>query len=323
MASSVGWRVMMNTLRTCWETASFAWSSRCGRLAVLGILNLFICHFKLWFSETFLPKSYMYPSYPRVMQNTGTRRPVCIITGATTGLGKAAVFALCREGFYVVLVGRSEDLLSQTMVELKQKDLDAHVKAFQVDLLSFESMLKFKSSLQQWLLDSDMHPSIQLLINNAGILATSQRFTSEGYDETSYVVQSWQVFSIQVNKETLIASSLPTAYPCGHVYESSKLFLVLFSYELHRQLRSVESSTQLSVVVTDPGAAETKIMREFSWHVKSVVFTVLKCCGFLQSPEDGAICIIDAALAPPVSLACIVHLLSIVESPLVIVVVVV
>ncbi|KAF9604664.1 hypothetical protein IFM89_008995 [Coptis chinensis] len=33
---------------------------------------------------------------------------------ATTGLGKAAMFALCCEGFYVVLVGRSEDLLSQT-----------------------------------------------------------------------------------------------------------------------------------------------------------------------------------------------------------------
>ncbi|KAF9592822.1 hypothetical protein IFM89_017441 [Coptis chinensis] len=37
-----------------------------------GVRNtqLLICHFKLWFSQTFLPKSYMYPSYPRVMQNT-------------------------------------------------------------------------------------------------------------------------------------------------------------------------------------------------------------------------------------------------------------
>lgn len=60
---------------------------------------------------------------------------------------------------------------------------DAHLKDFQVDLASVESIIKFKTSLQQWLLDSDLHCSVQVLMNNAGILATSPKVTAEGYDQ--------------------------------------------------------------------------------------------------------------------------------------------
>ena len=69
------------------------------------------------------------------------------------------------------------------MGEIKSLNKDADLKAFQVDMSSFQSMFNFKVSLQQWLLDSNMHPSVQLLINNAGILATSYRLTAEGYDQ--------------------------------------------------------------------------------------------------------------------------------------------
>lgn len=73
--------------------------------------------------------------------------------------------------------------LLQTMSEIKRQNEKALLKAFQVDLLSIQSILDFKNSLQLWLQDSKMHPSVQLLINNAGILATSSRLTSEGYDQ--------------------------------------------------------------------------------------------------------------------------------------------
>lgn len=69
------------------------------------------------------------------------------------------------------------------MMDITSRNNNAHLKTFQVDLSSFQSVLKFKELLQQWLLDSNMHSSIQLLINNAGILATSSRLTAEGYDK--------------------------------------------------------------------------------------------------------------------------------------------
>ena len=69
------------------------------------------------------------------------------------------------------------------MREIKNRNEHALLKAFHVDVSSYLSLSKFKVSLEQWLLDSDLHASVQLLINNAGILATSHRLTSEGYDE--------------------------------------------------------------------------------------------------------------------------------------------
>lgn len=74
-------------------------------------------------------------------------------------------------------------LISQTVSEIRLQNKAADLKAFHLDLTSFGSILKFKAALQQWLLDSDFHCSIQILINNAGVLAMSYRCTSEGYDQ--------------------------------------------------------------------------------------------------------------------------------------------
>lgn len=69
------------------------------------------------------------------------------------------------------------------MREIKDRNEHADLKAFEVNLSSFESIFKFKVSLKQWLVNSNLHSSVQLLVNNAGILATSQRLTTDGYDE--------------------------------------------------------------------------------------------------------------------------------------------
>lgn len=71
----------------------------------------------------------------------------------------------------------------QIAAEIQKSNKEAHLEAFEVDISSFRSIFHFKESLKKWLHDSDMHLSLQLLINNAGILATSPRKTAEGYDE--------------------------------------------------------------------------------------------------------------------------------------------
>ncbi|KAK2635315.1 hypothetical protein Ddye_030107 [Dipteronia dyeriana] len=91
---------------------------------------------------------------------------------ATSGLGAATASSLS-----------SWTVIPLIIKEITSQNKDAHLKAFQVDLSSFQSISKFKDSLKHWLLDSDMHSSIQLLINNTGILATSSRVTAEGYDK--------------------------------------------------------------------------------------------------------------------------------------------
>lgn len=52
----------------------------------------------------------------------------------------------------------------------------------------------------------------------------------------------------------------------------------------------------------DPGAVQTNIMREIPPSVSTMAFTAMKVLGVLQSSESGVSSIVDAALAPPVSI---------------------
>ncbi|XP_048320189.2 uncharacterized protein LOC107409164 isoform X2 [Ziziphus jujuba] len=299
------------------------------RMAVCWSICLVLSYLKLLFQILFVPESKRYPRCPPAT-TAACVRPVCIITGATSGLGAAAAYALSKEGFYIVLVGRSSKLLLKTMREIKDKNEHAHLKAFQVDVSSFQSILKFKVDLERWFLDSNMHSSVQLLINNAGILATSPRLTAEGYDEmmgTNYIgpfcltklllpllenspvpsrivnITSFthrSVLNMQVNEDIVSGKSFLRSkhYPFGRIYEYSKLCLLLFSYELHRKLGLLDESRHVSTIAVDPGAVNTNIMREVPSFVSQMALTVLKLLGLLQSPENGVNSILDAALAP-------------------------
>ncbi|XWS14270.1 hypothetical protein CRYUN_Cryun36dG0108300 [Craigia yunnanensis] len=311
------------------EALCFVLSVEFWRMAVLWTISLFTSYFQLNSRRLFSRKAQSYPRcHPPISESL---RPVCVITGATSGLGAAAAYALSREGFYVVLVGRSSHFLSKIMTEIKTQNEDARVRAFEVDLSSFQSILEFKGSLQQWLLDCKMHSSVQLLINNAGILATSSRLTPEGYDQmmgTNYIgafcltkfllpllkrspvpsrivnVTSFthrSVFDVQVDKESVSGTRFLRSeqYPFAHIYEYSKLYLLLFSYELHRQLCLMDNPSHVSVNAADPGIVKTNIMREVPYCLSYLAFKVLKLLGLLQSPNNGVSSILDAALAPP------------------------
>ncbi|KMT06486.1 hypothetical protein BVRB_7g156630 isoform C [Beta vulgaris subsp. vulgaris] len=108
------------------------------------------------------------------------------------------------------------------------------------------------------------------------------------------------VNDVQVNKEFVFGKSFPDfkQYPFAHLYERSKLCILLFSYELHRRICK-DKVSQLSVNVADPGAVKTNIMRDLPQCLSQLAFAVLKLLGILQSPEKGVSSILDAALAPP------------------------
>ncbi|XP_022146356.1 dehydrogenase/reductase SDR family member on chromosome X-like [Momordica charantia] len=325
---------MKEELKKAWQ---FLRSIEFWRMAVLWNLSI-LYSYLLLFSRSFLYFSINHRSETNYSDKSVSPctseaiTPLCIITGATSGLGAAAALALSKRGFYVVLAGRSGHLLLKTMSEIKRQNEDALLKAFQVDLLSIQSILNFKNSLQLWLQDSKMHPSVQLLINNAGILATSSRITSEGYDQmmaTNYVgpffltqmllpllknspspsrivnVSSFThrcVLDIQVDEDTVCGKCFKglDQYPCASIYEYSKLCILLFSYELHRKLfLGNESPNKVSIIVADPGVVKTNITREVPLYVSWVAFTVLRLLRLLQLPEDGVSSILDAALASP------------------------
>ncbi|KAL6846435.1 hypothetical protein ACP4OV_023883 [Aristida adscensionis] len=254
----------------------------------------------------------------------GGRRPVCVVTGATSGLGRAAAAALAREGYHVVLV-------LDTIEEIHRQQPDSYLQAFQVNLASYRSIKDFEISLKRWIREMDPEPSIQLLINNAGILAKSHRRTEDGLDEviqtnyigpfvlTSFLLPLLKnspipsrvvnltsfthrcVSGIDASEDVLRAMecgqcSVGESYPFASNYEYTKFCLLLFSYELHRQLHL---SSVVSVMAADPGVVETNIMRELPLCLSWFAFFVLRFLNLLQQPDTGVGAVLDAALAPP------------------------
>lgn len=312
------------------EALIFLCKGQFWRMAVFWTVSLILSYLQL-FSQTHLSRKSKLFDRCSSTSSSAIRKPICIITGATSGLGAAVSCALAKEGYCVILAGRSLHSLSKVVSEIKEQIDDACVKAFQVDLSSYKSILSFKHSLQQWLLDSDLHCSVQLLINNAGILATSYRITTEQCDQmvsTNYIgpfcltklllplleqspipsrvvnVTSFthrNVSSMEVTRETISGQwfSKLSSYPFAHVYEYSKLCLLLFTYELHRQVGLAEKSHSVSVIAADPGVVKTNIMREIPSCLSWLAFFVLKLLGLLQSPEVGITSVLDAVHAPP------------------------
>ncbi|TVU09244.1 hypothetical protein EJB05_42697, partial [Eragrostis curvula] len=323
------------------------WSPQFWRMAVRWTVSLLYSYFLLFLrgqGRTAAPRR-------RRQRLVDGRRPICVVTGATSGLGKAAAAALAREGFHVVLgklaclflavlldwafhrtAGRSKQLLSETVQEIQRQQPDAYLEAFQLDLASYKSIRKFETSLKQRLQETGSEPAIQLLINNAGILAQLHRVTEDGLDETiqanyigpfvltnillpllknsrtpSRVVNLTSfthrcVSCIDVSENALRGMkpgqcSMAKTYPFASTYEYTKFCLLLFSYELHRQMHL--SSSAVSVMAADPGVVETKIMRELPPCLSWFAFFVLRFLNLLQQPNTGVGAVLDAALAPP------------------------
>ncbi|CAK8567550.1 unnamed protein product [Lathyrus sativus] len=319
--------VVINLIKDLWRGLHFVLSIQFWRMALLWTLSVLFSHFQLLKDSLFSHKIV----YPRCSSSMFPNTPVCVITGATSGLGFSTACKISKEGFLVVIVGRSEKLLSETVRKIKDLNEDAQLKAFQADLSSVESIIKFKNSLRQWLLDSNLHCSVQILINNAGILATSPRVTAEGYDQmigTNYVgafvltklllpllenspvsskivnVTSFThraVTNMQVDEGAVSGKKFLSSkhYRYAQVYEYSKLCVLLFSFELHRQLTQMGKSHQIFVNVADPGIVKTNIMREVPACLSWLAYFILKRLRLLQSPDCGKDPIIDAAFAYP------------------------
>lgn len=290
--------------------------------SIAWIITVYYSYFLAFFFSKPYPRRRLYRNH-----NQKVKKPVCIVTGASSGLGACTAKALAAEGFYVVLVGRSSSGLYKTIQDIMKKNGSANLKAFQFNLSTIESIIKFEKSFKRWLFDSDLHPSLQLLVNNAGIYATECSITKDGYDqimETNYLsvfvltnlllpllkkspvparivnVSSSThrtVLSTSLDRKKFICHDKSLLYPGTRYYQRSKLFTLLFAYELHRRLSVMDSSSKISVNVADPGIAETNILREYPWVIQKVIFIFLRLLLLCKSAEEGARSSVDAALA--------------------------
>src|ERR1700759_3339882 len=99
-----------------------------------------------------------------------------VVTGATGGLGYEAALALAKAGADVVLAGRDDSKGQAATERIEREALGATVSYERLDLANLASIADFAGRMQS-------RPSLDMLINNAGVMALPRRQATAGVFE--------------------------------------------------------------------------------------------------------------------------------------------
>lgn len=188
---------------------------------------------------------------PNTALPAGYRR--ALVTGATSGIGKAIVLALRDAGLEVIAVGRSREALAELASESGVTTLEADVR----DVAAFKAALEGQP--------------IDVLVNNAGILSTRASFQEIEETEIDNMLDinlkaplylARQVLPGMVERHTghlfFIGSSAGRApHPGAAVYGASKAGVSLFCDALRCDLLG----TGVRVTEIAPGRVQTQLYR--------------------------------------------------------------
>ncbi len=98
------------------------------------------------------------------------------ITGANSGLGQETARAMAARGAHVVMAGRDQGKLDEAAAAIRASVADAQIETITLDLGSLESIRAATSRARQ------RFDTIDLLINNAGVMACPFTHTSDGFE---------------------------------------------------------------------------------------------------------------------------------------------
>src|SRR5215471_10520833 len=234
---------------------------------------------------------------------------VCAVTGATSGIGKAAATALARMGAQVVLVGRDRGRAEATAAEIAAVST-VPPKAEIADLASMEQVRALAGRLGSL-------ERIDVLINNAGLVLGERRVTKDGFEHVFAVnhLAPFLLTSLLLPKLTAAAPArvvtvTSDAHSAAHLdltdpnlehgwdswrsYANSKLANILFTRELARRL----DGTGVTANCAHPGVVRTGFGRQARPLLKLGI-TIAR--PFMLSPERGADTIVYLASSPDVA----------------------
>jgi NAD(P)-dependent dehydrogenase (short-subunit alcohol dehydrogenase family) len=112
----------------------------------------------------------------QVVEGIDLSGKVCVITGASSGLGRESARALAAAGAHVVLTARNQDALAQTAQWIGAEAPDARISTVPLDLTALAGVRAAASAIR------DIAPAIHVLMNNAGVMFTPFGRTDDGFE---------------------------------------------------------------------------------------------------------------------------------------------
>jgi NAD(P)-dependent dehydrogenase (short-subunit alcohol dehydrogenase family) len=235
-----------------------------------------------------------------------------VVTGANSGLGLVTARELARAGARVVLACRNVEKGESARRGCDEAAPGSDIELEELDLASLDSVRAFAERFRAG------HEGLDLLINNAGVMATPRRYTADGFElqlgtnHLGHFALTGQLIGAMEGREDARVVTLSSgAHRIGRIafdnlggerryfrwraYGQSKLANLMFALELDRRLRRAGSAVKS--LAAHPGYAATNL--QFAGP-PGVDAAVMKLSNRLvaQSDEMGALPTLYAATEP-------------------------
>jgi NAD(P)-dependent dehydrogenase (short-subunit alcohol dehydrogenase family) len=244
------------------------------------------------------------------MDAIGRRRMVgrtVLVTGGTSGIGKATALGLAMMGARVLITGRDTRRTQDTAREIRAAG--GTVEVFLADLSVQSEVRRLADEVLR------REARVDVLINNVGGYWNTRHVTAEGLEHTFALNHLAPFLLTHLLLERLeqcaparvvtVASNAQAfgridfddlqgarSYSGARAYNQSKLANVLFTYELARRLRT----TPITANAVHPGLVSTSFGADDPGRAQRLFVPVLR--PFMKSPADGAATSIQLASAP-------------------------
>jgi NAD(P)-dependent dehydrogenase (short-subunit alcohol dehydrogenase family) len=240
------------------------------------------------------------------------RGRIAVVTGANSGLGLATARELARAGAEVVMACRNTEKGEAAADKIRAAEPSADVTVEQLDLGDLGSVQGFAERF------SDGSQRLDLLINNAGIMAPPRRLTADGFESQfgtnhlgHFALTGRLLGRLLASPEPRVVTLSSLAHQLGRIrfsnlqgerryvswlaYSQSKLANLMFAFELQRRASAAGSS--LKSLAAHPGYSRTNLQFASPPVYERAVMAVTNVL-VGQSAEMGALPTLYAATVP-------------------------
>jgi len=224
---------------------------------------------------------------------------VCMITGTTSGIGKATALGLAKMDATVIMVSRNEADLRAAADDIKKVTTNESIDLIVADLSSQESIHRLAEDFR------NKYQHLHVLINNAGLTAEHKTLSVDGIDTlfavnylAPFLLTNLLLDVLKVSAPSRVVNVSSDGHKFGRIdfddiqskkrsaigaYGDSKLALHLFTYELARKLEG----TGVTANALHPGVVATNIgSHDSSPFITRFIWKIFKV--FMSSPDKGA-----------------------------------
>jgi NAD(P)-dependent dehydrogenase (short-subunit alcohol dehydrogenase family) len=247
--------------------------------------------------------------------------PICLITGATDGVGKVTALELAKKGFTIAVAARNAAKAEAVIREIETSTGNSNCDYIVADLGSLRQVRQLAETFRR------RYSTLDVLINNAGVFLPARTATEDGYEtmfQVNYLApfvltnllldpllksEQGRIINLSSNVYTIGKFDLDNLQSLGvgardgggegrffgiGAYAATKLLVLMFTEELARRL----SATAVTANAVHPGIVRTRMMLQARGVLRLVSYLSLP---FSISPFEGARTSVFLASSPEVS----------------------